>query len=135
MTVTYETAFRNAQATACKDSIENGAVGSGGYMCFETSADVILGSIQFDDPCGSVATGALTFSGWTDELDAPATGTIEHASVYDNSGAFESQTGKQFEVTCQTGAGSNVCVVSSLSIDAGDTITLNSASWTFPSSI
>lgn len=133
MSVDYETAFINAIATAAKDQIDNGSTGSGGYGCFETSADAIVGSIQFAASCGSVAAGVLTFASWTDESNANS-GTIEHFSVYDNTGAFESKTGKQFEVSCQIGAGSNVVVVSSLSVDAGDTIQLNSATWTFSAS-
>lgn len=133
MTVTYEAAFANAMCDEALALIDNGAVGSGAYGCFETSADVILASIQFSDPSGTVAANVLT---WSDtplsETDAPASGTIEHFSVYDNSGAFESQTGKQFEITCQTGAGTNVIVVSSLSVSAGNTVTLSDMTWTFP---
>ena len=134
MTVTYVTATRNAQATAMRDSIDNGAVGSGGNLLFESAADAEIATIQFDAVCGTVATGVLTISS-VPLSDADATGgTVEHASIYDNSAAPGAGT-KILEVSCQTGAGSNVIVLSSLSIDAHDTVTLSSLTWTFPASV
>ena len=133
MTVTYEAAFANAMAAKALDLIDNGSTGSGAYGCFETSGDVIVASIQFNDPAGVVTGDTLDWD-VTPALEdtSAAGGTIEHFSVYDNSGAFEAQTGKQFEVSCQTGAGTNVVVVSSLTVGVGSTVTLGSASWQFP---
>ena len=133
MTVTYEAGFANGMADAALALIDNGSTGSGAYGMFETSGDAEVASIQFSAPSGTVTDDTLDWD-ITPALEdtSAAGGTIEHFSVYDNSGAFKSQTGKQFEVSCQTGAGTNVVVVSSLTVGVGSTVTLGSASWQFP---
>ena len=132
MSVTYESGFTNGIADAALALIDNGSTGSGSYGCFEASNDDIVASIQFADPCGVVTGDTIDWDVDPELQDTDAAGgTIEHFSVYDNSGAFEAQSGKQFEVSCQTGAGTNVVVVSSLTVGAGDTVTLSSASWQF----
>ena len=136
MTYTNEANHRSAMVAAWIADIDNGAVGSGGYGCWETSGDVIVASVQFDDPCATeTPAGTATISSAPLSDTNAAGGTVEHFSIYDNTGAFESKTGKVLEISCQTGAADNVIQMSTLSVPASATVTLTSLTWTYPSSV
>jgi hypothetical protein len=128
MAVTYENGVRTAIATAVMNDIDNGT--GNGTLVFETSGDAEVATITFAATCGTVTTGVLTFSGWTNDTSA-AGGTIEHASFYDGQGSPE----KLFEVPCNTTGGTNIIQVSSTSVASGETMTLTSLTWTMPASV
>ena len=51
------------------------------------TTQVLLGTLTFSDPCGTVATGALTMSAITQDSAADATGTASWARIADSTGA------------------------------------------------
>lgn len=121
---TLETAARNAACDAIVDLIDGGA--GAGTLVFETSGDVEVATLTFSDPAfGNAAAGVATASSITSDTNATG-GTIAQASFYDSNSA------KILEATCGTsGAEINL---SSLSIGAGDTVSVSSLTVTVPAS-
>lgn len=119
-----ETAARNAACNAIVDLIDAGA--GAGTLRFETSGDVEVATLTFSDPAfGNAATGVATASAITSDTNATG-GTIAQASIYD------SDSNKVLEATCGTsGAEINL---SSLTIGAGDTVSISSLTVTVPAS-
>lgn len=123
-TLTHETAARTALSDAMLAYIDGGV--NPGALVFETSADAEVATITFAGTSGTSTNGVITFSGWTNETNANA-GTVEHGSIYrDNAGTpikvLEGNAGTVDESF----------ILSSLSIGAGDTVTLSSLVWTAP---
>lgn len=96
MQITLSTDCKDAVLNALKAKIDGG--GAAGYIELYTGAkpagpataitsQVKLGTLVLSYPCGSVASGALTFSAITQDLLADATGTATWARVYDSTGA------------------------------------------------
>lgn len=121
---TLETAARNAAADAIVDLLDAGA--GAGTLEFETSGDVEVATLTFSDPAfGSAAAGVATASAITDDTNATG-GTIAQASFYD------SDSNKVLEATVGTsGADINL---SSLTVGAGDTVSISSLTLTVPAS-
>lgn len=121
---TLETAARNAAADAIVDLIDAGA--GAGTLEFETSGDVEVATLTFSDPAfGAAAAGVATASAITDDTNATG-GTIAQASFYD------SDSNKVLEATVGTsGADINL---SSLTVGAGDTVSISSLTLTVPAS-
>ena len=123
-TLTHETPARTVLSDAMLAYIDGGA--NPGALVFETSADGEVATITFAATSGTSATGVITFSGWTNDTSATG-GTVEHGSIYrDNAGTpikvLEGNAGTTDESF----------ILSSLSIGAGDTVTLSSLTWTAP---
>jgi len=121
---TLETAARNAACDAIVDLIDAGA--GAGTLVFETSGDVEVATLTFSDPAfGNAATGVATASAITSDTNATG-GTVAQASFYD------SNSNKVLECTVSTsGADINL---SSLSVGAGDTVSVSSLTVTVPAS-
>lgn len=121
---TLTTAARNAACNAIVDLVDAGA--GAGTLQFETSGDVEVATLTFSDPAfGNAATGVATASSITSDTNATG-GTIAQASFYD------SDSTKVLEATCGTsGADINL---SSLSVTAGDTVSVSSLTVTVPAS-
>lgn len=117
-----ETAARNAAANAVVDLLDAGS--GAAYVQFETSGDTEVATLIMSDPAfGNAATGVATASAIASDTDATG-GTVEHASFYD------SDNNKVFEMACGT-SGSEINM-SSLTIGAGDTVSLSSVTVTQP---
>lgn len=121
---TLETSARNAACNAVVDLIDAGA--GAGTLVFETSGDVEVATLTFSDPAfGNAAAGVATASAITDDTSATG-GTVAQASFYD------SDSTKVLEATVATsGADINL---SSLSVGAGDTVSVSSLTVTMPAS-
>ena len=80
--------------TALRDAIDGGA-GPGVFRFYTATrpatggtATTLLAEVRCSDPCGSVAGGVLTFSAFTQDASANATGTAAWCRVTDSTGTF-----------------------------------------------
>lgn len=90
----FAVAVKNSTLTQIRDAIDAGS--GAGYLQVRSGtipADVatavtgtLLGTLTFSDPCGTVATGALTMSAITQDSSADATGTATWARIFDSTG-------------------------------------------------
>ena len=119
MAVTYSNTIKDNRMTQVLNGIDAGA--SFGYIEICSAAyALVLATIVLSDPCGSVAAQALTLTMPKSDLLADNTGTAAIARIKDSDG--------NIAVSGLTvGAGSGDINLSSTSITAGDTVTLNSA--------
>ena len=62
MSVNYVTAVKNTRMTAVRDAIDAGA-GAGKLKIYTAAYASLLVEIALNDPCGTVASGILTFTG------------------------------------------------------------------------
>ena len=86
MPVTYNTATRNARLTAVRDQIDAGA-GAGVLQIGTTGMATVLAEITLADPCATIASGVLTFSGFPrSDTSANASGTAAAARIRDSNG-------------------------------------------------
>lgn len=125
MAVTYSTAAKNARLDAVIGLIDGGA-GSPNYGYIEigtTGMATVLATIVLANPCGSSAAGVLTFTMPQSDTAADDTGTAAAARIRDSAGT-DVITG------LTVGTGSEDIVLDSVSITAGQTVTLSSATIT-----
>lgn len=124
MAVTYTTAVKNARLDAVKTAIDAGA-GAGKLEICSASYASILATITLGDPSAAAASGGvLTFSGFPrSDSSADATGTAAVARIRDSNNT-DIITG----LTVGT-SGSDINL-DSLSITAGQSVTINSATIT-----
>ena len=88
-------AVKNSMLTPLRDAID---AGSGpGTISFYTgtipadpatavTSQVLLGTLTFSDPCGTVSAGVLTMSAITSDSSADATGTASWVRIKDSDG-------------------------------------------------
>lgn len=123
MAVTYSTAAKNARLTAVRDLIDAGA-GPGILEIGTSGMAVVLAQFTLADPSGTISGGVLSFSGFPNsDTSANATGTAAAARIRD-SNSVDIVTG----LTVGTSAAD--IILDSVSITAGQTVTLNSAAIT-----
>lgn len=123
MAVNYTTAVKNARMTAVRDQIDGGPA-AGVLQIGTAGMATVLAEFTLDDPCGTVASGVLTFSGFPkSDTSANNTGTAAAARIRDSVGT-DVVTG----LTVGT-SGADI-VLDSVSITAGQTVTINSATLT-----
>ncbi|MFZ2452574.1 MAG: hypothetical protein WAW36_18865 [Methylovulum miyakonense] len=110
MIIKMSDALRNARAQAIVNAINNGT--GAGAMLFYTapmpgaggdaiSTQTLLGTLTFDEPAGSVATGVLTFSAPSDDASADADGNAAWVRILDGDGAWV----MDMDVTLNSGDG------------------------------
>jgi len=123
MSVIYTTAVKAARMTAVRDEIDGGA--GAGYIEIGTAGMAsVLATFTLEAVCGTVSGAVLTMSGFPkSDTDADNTGTAAEARVR-NGSATDIITGLTVGTS---GADINL---DSLSITAGQTVTLNSAAIT-----
>ena len=122
MAVVYSTTVKNSRLTVVRDAIDAGS--AAGVLEIGTSGmGTVLATISLADPCGSVSSGVLTFTMPQSDTNADATGTAAEARIKDSNGTVIISG-----LTVGT-SGANINL-SSVSITAGDTVTLNSAAIT-----
>lgn len=94
-TVHFATTTKNKIVTPIRDDIDGGS-GAGTIKIYTgsmpaTTADaitsqVLLGTLTFSDPSGTISGGVLTMSAITDDSSADATGTATWARIADSAG-------------------------------------------------
>lgn len=123
MAVIYNTATKNARMQAVADNIDGGS-GAGVIEIGTTGMGTVLAQITLADPCGTVSSGVLTFSGFPrSDNSANATGTAAAAVIKDSNGTVVVSG-----LTVGT-AGTDI-ILDTTAIDAGEIVTLNNASIT-----
>jgi len=119
-----ETAMRNALADAFDARVNLDA--SPGYMRLETSGDAEVATFTFQDPAfGAASAGVITLAGVPIQDTSAAGGTIAQGAIYDGAAA------KLAEEAAATSG--QPITVSSLTVGAGETVTLTSLTLTVPS--
>lgn len=121
MAVTYTTAVKNARLSAVVSQI-----GSTGVLEIGTTGMAsVLATIALDATAGTAASGVLTFSGFPkSDTSADATGTAAAARIRTAPGGTDIITG------LTVGLSASDIILDSLSITAGQTVTINSAAIT-----
>ena len=123
MALTLETGMRDDLANQMDDSINTG--GGTSNMKLETSGDVEVATLDFQNPAfGAAATGVITLQGTPIEDTAATGGTVAQFSIYARSGT------KQLEGVVAV-AGQDLDLTS-LVVGVGDTVELTSFSITVP---
>jgi hypothetical protein len=123
MAVNYTTAVKNARMTAVRDQIDAGS-GPGVLQIGTTGMGTVLIEVTLDDPSGTVTGGVLSLSNFPrSDTSANATGTAAAARIRDSSGT-DVITG------LTVGLSAADVILDSLSITAGQTVTINTAAFT-----
>jgi hypothetical protein len=123
MAVTYSTAVKNARLLAVRDQIDAGS-GPGVLQIGTAGMATVLADITLSDPSATAASGILTFSGFPkSDSAANATGVAAAARIRDSAGT-DVITG------LTVGTSGTDIILDNTSINAGQTITINSATIT-----
>ncbi len=92
------------------------------------SGNTLIATLTCSDPAGTTSGGVLTFSSITADSSADNSGTISFARLVDSDG----NTVADYTVTA-TGGGGDI-ELSSVSVSAGDEVSLSSLTHTVPTS-
>jgi len=122
MALNYATALKTTRLNSVVTAVDAGS-GAGTIEICTTAYGTVLATITLSDPCGTVTTDVLTFSGFPKNATAAATGTAALARIKDSNGTVVAQG-----LTIGT-SGTDV-ILTSTSITSGITVTLNSATIT-----
>jgi hypothetical protein len=123
MAVTYPTALKNTRMQAVLDAINAGA-GAGKLEIGTAGMAAVLATITLADPAGGApAAGVLTLTMPKSDTSADNTGTAAAARIRDSNNA-DVVTGLTVGLS-----GADI-ILDSLSITAGQTVTINSATIT-----
>lgn len=124
MAVTYSTAAKTARMAAVIAQIDAGA-GPGTIEIGTSGMASVLAVLTLADPCGSVASGILTFDFDPDITDssANATGTAAEARIKDSDGTV-------IISGLTVGTSATDIVLDSVSISAGQVVTLTTGAIT-----
>lgn len=122
MSVTYPNNVKAARMTAVRDLIDAGS-GAGKLEIGTAGMAAVLATIPLSDPSGSISSGVLTLSGFPKSDTADASGTAAAARIRDsdNNDVITGLT---------VGTSDADVILDSVSITAGQTVTINSASFT-----
>ena len=121
MAVTHHATIRNTLVDAVLTAIDQD-VGAGDLV-FVTSGDVEVATLVLTDPAGSVTNEVLTFSAIADDTSATG-GTVAKFQIEDNSG--------DELIYGSVGTSGQDINLSSLSVGAGDTVSVSSLTYTAP---
>ena len=124
MAVTYTTAMKTARMTAVANTLDAGA-GAATLEIGTTGMASVLAVFQLVEPCGTVSGAVLTFDFDPDISDVSAdnSGTAAEARIKDGGGTAQ--------ITGLTvGVGSGDIQLDSVSITAGQTVTLTTGTIT-----
>lgn len=124
MAITHASDIRNALCDYVVDAVDRGA--GAGKVIFMTSSDVTVATATCADPAfGSASGGTATANPLTSLPDAIG-GEVSKFKVVDSNGAtiFQGSAGL-------SGSGADA-IISNTTIGAGETVTVNSLSYTAP---
>lgn len=127
--VRFVNSVKNSVLTPLKDAIDAGS-GAGTIKIYTgtqptlasdaVTTQTLLGTLTFSDPCGSVASGALTMSAITQDSSADADGTATWARIADSTGATV------MDVNVSVTGGGGALQMNTTSIVAGGPILISS---------
>lgn len=127
--VRFVNAVKNSILTQLKGAIDAGS-GAGTIKIYTgtqptlasdaVTTQTLLGTLTFSDPCGTVATGALTMSAITQDSSADATGTATWARIADSAG------NTVMDVNVSVTGGGGALQLNTTSIVAGGPILISS---------
>jgi hypothetical protein len=121
--VNYTTAVKSARMTAVRDQIDAGS-GPGVLQIGTTGMGTVLVEVTLDDPCGTVTSGVLSLSNFPrSDTSANATGTAAAARIRDSNG-------NDVITGLTVGLSAADVILDSVSITAGQTVTINTAAFT-----
>lgn len=125
MAVTHATATRTSIATAVLNAID---AGSNAKLVFRTTGTVsspgtAVATLTCSDPSGTVSNGVLTFSAITSDTNA-AGGTVATATLQTSADVVC--------VHCAVSTSGSDINLSSLTVGAGDTVSVSSLTYTAP---
>ncbi len=125
MALTLETTLRDDLANQIDDSVNVGSAQTGGKLVIETSADAEISLHRFSDPAfGASSVGVITMASPPKDDTSATAGTAAQFSIFDRDDT------KLLEgVVAVSGADLDL---SSLSVGAGDTVSLTAFSITVP---
>lgn len=83
MSINYSTALKNTRMTAVRDAIDGGSA-AGKINIYTSAYGTLLVSIALADPSGTIANGALTFSGMPKTGTATGAGNAAIAKILDS---------------------------------------------------
>jgi hypothetical protein len=122
MAVTHAAAVRTILADAAVDTIDAGA--AAGTLEFQTSGDVEVATLTFSDPAFGGASGpTATASAITSDTNATG-GTVAKAVLKDSDG--------NAKILCAVGTSGGDINLSTLTVIAGDTVSISSLTYTAP---
>lgn len=122
MALTHVTAVRNTLANAIATAVDAGP--TAGQLVIMTSGDVEVATLTFSDPAfGAADTGAITANAITSDTSATG-GTAALFKVTDSTGA------EVYRGTVTATGGGGDLELSSLTIGAGDTVSVSSLVYT-----
>lgn len=129
MAISHSTAARNAIADAVDATTNVGTTDTGGdFVVIESAGPTDLVSIEFQDPAfGAAAAGVITAAGTPLSNTASATGTADTFEIRDRDNAVVIDG-----TVTATGGGGDV-EIDNTSINSGQTVELDSLTWTAPS--
>ncbi len=124
MAVTYTTAVKNDRMNAVDDAINSGA-GTAVLEIGTAGMAAVLATINLPNPAfGASASGVITLQGVPlSDTSADSTGTAAEARIKD-------RDGNDVITGLTVGTGSEDIVLDSVSITAGQTVTINSGTLT-----
>lgn len=128
MTIGLSTTVRTNRMTQILNAIDGGS-GAGKLKFYDGTrpatggtATTLLGTVTCSDPCGTVSSGVLTFSAFTQDSSADATGTATWARFTDSDDTFVADV--------SVGASGTEIVMNTTSIVSGGPISISSGSLT-----
>ena len=130
MALGFATTLRTARASQIVAAIDAGA-GAGKLRLYNGTrpatggtVTTLLAELTFSDPCGTVTSGVLTFSGIASDASADNTGTATWFRIVDSTGAFV------LDGTITVTGGGGDITMTSTSIQAGVTVDATSLAFT-----
>ena len=127
MAVTYSTAVKNTRLDAVTAAIDagTGSPSAGSLQIGTTGMGSVLAVIDFNSPTAAPAAagGVLTFSMPQSDTAANATGTAAEAIIVDSDGT-------SIVTGLTVGVSASDIILDSVSLTAGQTVTINSATIT-----
>lgn len=126
MAITHVTTVRNGLADYTVDAVDGGAGDANGDLVIMTSGDVEVATLAFSDPAfGGAVSGTATANAISDDTNATG-GTAALFKVQDKSNS------EVFRGTVTATGGGGDIELSSVSIGAGDTVSITSFTYTAP---
>lgn len=124
MAVTHPTAIRNGIADYVVDRLDLGTGTSAGRLVFQTSGGTAVATLALSNPAfGAASAGVATASTITSDTNA-AGGTVAKAELRDRDATAI--------VLCAVGTSGSDINLSSLTVGAGDTVSVSSLTYTAP---